>query len=580
MKKIFIGKVTSGKGGVEQLKEGYLTGNDNWFGELGKGDYCFISEDGVVKSISKVTDIEDYMSENNKSQKKYYFKTVRKFDKPIKTNYILSSKYFELGIHINNILKSARPTNKNFYELELTNDYKNGFDIMKINFYDTYREICFEDTGKKINNNHHEGDIIIKVSSKNDGYNILDVFIYNNGKYKKYDLFEKLKNINLNNYGLIKAYEISKKKSFIKEKKFSDIINNLDNLGYYVYPVTNNLDDLYDIFIVDKDSDTSNKNSNESIDKFHDYCNKQGFYYTKKLIRRFITSLDAKRFLLLTGISGTGKTKIAELYGEYLGENKYLKIAVGSNWNDNKKLLGYKNILVESHDKKHYNNGYVKTELVDFIKKANKQKNDCIIIFDEMNLSYVERYFSDFLSALESRDNKIVLPNAEYIKWEDNIKIVGTVNIDETTYMFSPKVLDRANVIEMQSSKPSDYIKEVKDKDKKKDIYNKISKFLEDYSKVLDDLYEATNHGFAYRTIDEISVYIGINLQYDVSWKELLDEQIVQKILPKLHGTSSKIIPLLDKLSDILKDGDFVLSREKIEKMREQSTNGYISFIE
>ena len=74
-----------------------------------------------------------------------------------------------------------------------------------------------------------------------------------------------------------------------------------------------------------------------------------------------------------------------------------------------------------------------------------------------MNLSHVERYFADFLSAIESGE-KIPLYGEEELTLPSNLFIIGTVNVDETTYMFSPKVLDRANVIEFETYSASDYM--------------------------------------------------------------------------------------------------------------------------
>ena len=79
-----------------------------------------------------------------------------------------------------------------------------------------------------------------------------------------------------------------------------------------------------------------------SIVDFREYCEEEGFHFKEDLIRRFILSLETKPFLILTGISGSGKTKIAELYGNFLNKNtrgKKFILAIGSNWNDNKKLI-------------------------------------------------------------------------------------------------------------------------------------------------------------------------------------------------------------------------------------------------
>lgn len=319
------------------------------------------------------------------------------------------------------------------------------------------------------------------------------------------------------------------------------------------------------------------------IGEFKGFCKERGFYYEEELIRRFVVSLETKPFLILTGISGSGKTKIAELWIEYKKEkyndsiDRSLHISVGSNWNDNKKLLGFKNILLDD------TTAYNSTNLVKLIGEANKDEfKDYVVILDEMNLSHVERYFADFLSALESRSKEIKLPNGETIKWSENLKIIGTVNVDETTYMFSPKVLDRANVIEMNGKIPSEYINIIKESSEKvyKDIKDKS--WFDEYIVMLDKIYEAVNQDFGFRVIDEVSKYIKINTEMfgHESFDIYFDEQICQKILPKLHGSKSSLKPKLDALQAIFSINDkYTLTNTKLEEMQSSVKKGYASFI-
>ena len=309
------------------------------------------------------------------------------------------------------------------------------------------------------------------------------------------------------------------------------------------------------------------------------YCDKRGFNYSDELIRRFVLSLETKPFLLLTGISGSGKTKIAELWTSFLaetGEAEGIQIAVGSNWTDNKKLLGFKNILLDEEE------SYQPTKLVEIIIKANKNPHkEFIVILDEMNLSRVEMYFADFLSALESLDHAISLPNGEQIIWTGNLKIIGTVNVDESTYMFSPKVLDRANVIEMNGVSPRTYINGVMDSDEK--IYKSIKneEWFEKYIDTLENIYQALNGEFAYRVIDEMSRYVALNCKMygGDEFEKYLDEQVCQKIMPKLHGSKSQLKPKLDKLEEFFAKKNCPLVNSKLKKMQEDIKKGYTSFI-
>lgn len=315
------------------------------------------------------------------------------------------------------------------------------------------------------------------------------------------------------------------------------------------------------------------------VKEFKLFCDKRGFNYSDELIRRFVLSLEAKPFLLLTGISGSGKTKIAELWINYLsetGEAEGIQIAVGSNWTDNKKLLGFKNVLLDEEE------AYQQTKLVEIIRKANtKPHKEFIVILDEMNLSRVEMYFADFLSALESFEHAISLPNGEQIIWTENLKIIGTVNVDESTYMFSPKVLDRANVIEMNGVSPKKYICGVIDSDEK--IYKSIKteEWFEEYVETLENLYQALNGEFAYRVIDEMSRYVALNCKIYGSSKfeEYLDEQVCQKIMPKLHGSKAQLKPKLDKLEEVFREKNCPLVDKKLKKMQEDVKKGYASFI-
>lgn len=317
-----------------------------------------------------------------------------------------------------------------------------------------------------------------------------------------------------------------------------------------------------------------------SLIDFKEYCTDKGFHFKEDLIRRFILSLETKPFLILTGISGSGKTKIAELYGNFLNENtrgeKFI-LAIGSNWNDNKKLLGFQNPLQLDPDLV-----YQKTDLVDFIKEANGNLDKTyVVILDEMNLSYTEKYFADFLSALESLSHEITLPNGEVIQWSDNLKIIGTINEDETTHTISPKVLDRANVIEMNGMKPSLYIQSQIDKAIELYINFSTEFDIDTYKALLDSIYEVLNGNFAFRIVNEITAYILINKQFNnsLTLDELLDEQIYQKILPKVHGSKMDLPKKLTALKDVL-DDNYINTNIKIEKMLDHvSTHGYASFI-
>ncbi|MDO4178056.1 MAG: AAA family ATPase [Phascolarctobacterium sp.] len=329
--------------------------------------------------------------------------------------------------------------------------------------------------------------------------------------------------------------------------------------------------------------------------------------------RRFITSLLAKPFVILTGNSGTGKTRIAKQFAKYLqvdvdGKPNYLLVPVGADWTDNTKILGYFNPLA--------NNGsgaYVKTEILELIERANANKHlPYFLILDEMNLSHVERYFADFLSHMEVPDEKFIIDKLRDIEYPKNLFVVGTVNIDETTYMFSPKVLDRANVIEFKPAKDSvlglfenqsatDEIVPANDGSAEaflnlayavcegKDDLVDFAKIKDQFTVIYDEL-DGSGFEFAYRTVSEIKKYIlAAKKLQDVNAPEetYIDEQLVQKILPKIHGNQKEIGKLLENLKVICgkanpsdNEEKYPLSYKKIEEMERRLANvRYASFI-
>lgn len=202
------------------------------------------------------------------------------------------------------------------------------------------------------------------------------------------------------------------------------------------------------------------------------------------LRKRFSCSLISKPFLILCGNSGSGKSKVATEFAAWIdsesssGSPCKAFVAVGADWTDNRHVLGFANTLrMEEHVVDGANVSapvYQATEILKLILKANGAPDlPHFLILDEMNLSHVERYFSDFLAHLESPDEPMRLHHLETCfihrydgkdegdRWEllpqkihlpQNLFVIGTVNVDETTYMFSPKVLDRANVIECRTT--------------------------------------------------------------------------------------------------------------------------------
>lgn len=309
------------------------------------------------------------------------------------------------------------------------------------------------------------------------------------------------------------------------------------------------------------------------IDHVSSYIQSKGFFYEKKDLVNFFLSLKTKPFVILSGISGTGKTKIVQWFAESLGateENgQFTLIPVRPDWSDSSDLLGYVNLQGEFQER----------PLIKVLENADANPNrPYFVVLDEMNLARVEYYFSDFLSVIESRkwkDGKIVtspvLPESitnKHITIPSNVYIIGTVNMDETTHPLSKKVLDRANTIEFNTVNLDyfNFLMDVGEKEaeivsdsslatkylhlkecfkENEDLVRNISNVLIKINKIL----ESVGAQVGYRIRDEICFYMAYNEQGKLlSFEEALDYQIYQKILPRLAGSDGRTEEVLKQL--------------------------------
>jgi 5-methylcytosine-specific restriction endonuclease McrBC GTP-binding regulatory subunit McrB len=363
-----------------------------------------------------------------------------------------------------------------------------------------------------------------------------------------------------------------------------------------------------------------------SMEHLYDYYESKGFFFSKEILTRYFLSLKTKPFVILTGISGTGKTKIAQIFADYIcqdetPEERRKRIAfvpVKPDWMDNKGLLGYYNLLDEKY--------HVTPVLRLLLDAKNHPDKPYFIILDEMNLAKVEQYFSDFLSIMESRtqdkpegealhlhsvgnfqsqDGNGDVPSSFHIP--ANVYFTGTVNIDESTYMFSSKVLDRANVIEFNDVNLANYENGgdssgrfvLKDADVRKTLLSgetfssktdylgalNINRDVHSYLDELLNILRPYHLHFGYRVINEIAHFIrnAHELIQNFNLDEVMDIQILQKILPKFHGTQGKLEKPLNELFDFCnaEDTRFPRSAQKLERMIQNlSVQGYTSFIE
>lgn len=334
----------------------------------------------------------------------------------------------------------------------------------------------------------------------------------------------------------------------------------------------------------------------------------EGLRFPSEIVANYILALQTKRFAILTGISGTGKTRLAIDVARFLGKeeeqeqskSRYEVIAVRPDWTDNRGLLGYYNPITDA---------YVPTPFLRLLLRARRERLEAeqeertplpfFAVLDEMNLARVEHYFSDFLSAMESGEplnlhhhgsTEVALEGErwtipENLRVPDNVFFTGTVNVDETTYMFSPKVLDRAFTIELSQvdlrgfGKPWEAQAETRGELSLSGISlplrmerrpgtedwkhladmegGKLRDLVEDLNRLLSD----SGRHFGYRVAAEMSRFVLLaeaqSLPEDSQAQPALDLAILQKVLPKFHGTQQEVEEPLLRVFTFCLWGDF-----------------------
>lgn len=347
-----------------------------------------------------------------------------------------------------------------------------------------------------------------------------------------------------------------------------------------------------------------------------------------------LTAIKTKPFILLAGISGTGKSRLVrtlayktcskdELRNDPKKPGNFELIPVRPNWHDSSELMGYVSRI----------NGekYITTSFLKFIAKAWKHTDvPFFLCLDEMNLAPVEQYFAEYLSIIETRqvkNGKIVtdyivpkesfenqslyihllkdleLDESEFsegISIPSNLIVIGTVNMDETTHSFSRKVLDRAMTFEMNNvdltsgldlnkndwSYPEYFIP-------KEDIIGMYTSGAEVYSQTFKEKdevikfltkinteLEGTPYKIAYRVRDEFLIYCYYtSLNASTNWlTNALDEMTSMKILSRIEGDETKTGKVLTNLQRIV-TADFKKSNAKLKEMETRlQSNGYTSF--
>ena len=402
---------------------------------------------------------------------------------------------------------------------------------------------------------------------------------------------------------------------------------------------------LSSLSIITEDKQTLNS---KEITAVQDYTIEQATSF-----RPYLTAIKSKPFLLLAGISGTGKSRIVRELAracwdvdseEYKAQKpkNFEMVQVKPNWHDSGELIGYVSRVSGKPE-------FVAGDFLKFVAKAWEDLDmPYFLCLDEMNLAPVEQYFAEYLSVVESRkrnDEGMVVTdpilkkaneewyfnltasltsdeeirklfNEKGISLPQNLVVIGTVNMDETTFSFSRKVLDRAMTIEMNEvdmygglTGRHEVIGKIGNNElvgtavEGVDVYSDhkdVCDIAIGYLAKLNDILEGTPFKVAYRTRNEFLLYVVNNLPYsmDKDGNDLpqgyviaraLDEITSMKILSRIEGDDTKVKEsLLDNLMDAIKDGLSEIAGEenpvesvsiaKLKEMKGRLNSGYTSF--
>lgn len=384
--------------------------------------------------------------------------------------------------------------------------------------------------------------------------------------------------------------------------------------------------------LIDIDSDVSK--GAQHLNRHH--CNEY---------RNFISAIKTKPFLLLAGISGTGKSRIArelaracwdldsDEYKAHKPKNFEI-VQVKPNWHDSSELIGYVSRVSGKPE-------FIVGDFLKFVAKAwENLEMPYFLCLDEMNLAPVEQYFAEYLSVIESRklhnDGSMKtdailkkvdeewyfnltaqLTSDEAIRQQfntngitipQNLIVVGTVNMDETTFSFSRKVLDRAMTIEMNEvdlkgglEKRHEQIGILGKAEligtavEGVDIYEQnkdVCEIVIDYLQKINAQLEGTPFKVAYRTRNEFLLYVVNNLPYKQEGESdnfviqrALDEITSMKVLSRIEGDETKVSrTFLNSLEDVIQTAlpeisiENSVSLKKLTEMKKRLESGYTSF--
>lgn len=460
----------------------------------------------------------------------------------------------------------------------------------------------------------NQGVTVPLQQGRRTGYEYLKNKVHELRELLPLESMQKDENIALTSTGLGKDYQISTvayvrydRDDLPEDVLITDLQNMMENYALYVEHQ----------LAKEQEGETGMDNGVEALNHLKFFIAERGFHFPPGLIENFYLSLKTKPFVIMAGISGTGKTKLVQLFAEALGatekNSRFTLIPVRPDWSDPSDLLGYRDLSGK----------FKPGKLTQVFWEASQLHNldkPYFICLDEMNLARVEHYFSDLLSVMETRrwqeaniiTDAIVPPEdvqtllAETVSGyadeanaalgiPENVYLVGTVNMDETTHPFSKKVLDRAQTIEFNEidlnhfpklnvsaaqtpsalTLPNSFLRSdyliMKDAyaDNEELIQRTTARLVE-----INQILENVHSHIGFRVRDNICFFMVYNQRFELlPEEEAFDLQLLQKILPRLQGSHSSLKRALIELMAFA-----IGQRLNIEELMEDASPLYLAW--
>lgn len=337
---------------------------------------------------------------------------------------------------------------------------------------------------------------------------------------------------------------------------------------------------------------SANVSLRELCNGFNAYLESKGMFYTMETLRAFVSGLSCSRFMILEGLSGTGKTSLPKYFAEYAGTSVCFT-SVQASWKDRSDILGYYNDFVGR---------FKETPFLRALYRSAYETDEInLMVLDEMNLSRIEYYFADFLSVLELDEDQwkielmpVSTGGALPAKLDDcsvvinqNVWFIGTANKDDSTFTVTDKVYDRAVVIDFSQRNESrvsrrtvqpihlgaEKLRSLYDSAIASAEYNLSRADLERFSAVTKFVLEAFDINFGNRVFNQILRFVPVYVACGGTSAKALDLMFSRKVLRKLEGRfDDGIKPNLVKLEKLIlqlySKTDFSATLETIAKLK------------